>query len=71
MKVSIEPAIAKMADATIMRSFCWNSPMIKITIEIKLNIVVSPFFTERSEVNVNINGSVSVKVRIRVSLGNA
>lgn len=40
--------------------------MIKITIEIKLNIVVSPFFTERSEVNVNINGSVSVKVRIRV-----
>lgn len=48
--------------------------MIKITIEIKLNIVVSPFFTERSEVNVNINGSVSVKVRIsariRVSRGN-
>lgn len=40
--------------------------MIKITIEIKLNIVVSPFFTERSEVNVNINGSVSVKVRIRI-----
>lgn len=40
--------------------------MIKITIEIKPNIVVSPFFTERSEVNVNINGSVSVKVRIRV-----
>lgn len=42
--------------------------MIKITIEIKLNIVVSPFFTERSEVNVNINGSVSVKVRIRVKV---
>lgn len=42
--------------------------MIKITIEIKLNIVVSPFFTERSEVNVNINGSVSVKVRIRVGV---